>query len=252
METLEPMNTPFQRLNVKNEIYSVDVVRSHKLTESDLSRVLEFKKKIQNRSKLEGVTLSHVRKLLETYLEYTRTIDEMNNDILRKNKYSKMCRRPNPPSEVTEHMALFAWHSKFGTYPVWAIKGGDLKLCDMKTPKHRCLTQIEVKAFTSDGPISYGPKEKWNVIMYVDLRDLIKNQTLKVYLVNETNTSKLFRNLPVKKPTDTEKGTFGEQRERGRRPRLCFDKTKEYFRERMICIFSGHLEELLPPAPKST
>lgn len=134
---------------------------------------------------------------------------------------------------------------------MWGIKGGDLNLCD-EIHKFKRLVHIEVKAFTSNGPISYGPTENWGVIMYVDLRSLMKTGMLTIYQLNETNSSDIFQNLPLKKPTATEKGTFGEQAMKGRRPRLSFEPTQKYFRERLMCIFNGSLEELLLHAPQST
>lgn len=138
-------------------------------------------------------------------------------------------------------------------------RGGDLNLCDNlpipvghKRHKYRCLVHIEVKAFVSDGPISYGPTETWGVILYVDIRQFIETGILRVYQLNESNTSGVFQSLPLKKKTDTENGTFAEQVEKKRRPRLSFEPTKEYFGERMVCIFNGSLEELLSHAPQST
>lgn len=228
------------------------------ITNNDLRRIRKFKQSIRRKPKIEKMNPSMVKKLFDSYIEITKVI-EVNNEILADDnlKNEKIIRQINPLPEITENLAAYAWYNYHGTVLTWGITGGDLKLCDNSLTriqnrriKCRTLAQIEVKAFSSNGPISYGPTEKWNIILYVDLRSVKKTGILEVYQLNEPNTSVLFQNLPVKKSSDKEMGTFREQAEKGRRPRLSFKPTKEYFRKQMFRIFSGSIEELLSHGPQ--
>jgi hypothetical protein len=252
METPELKNEsiPVEE-SLKNEII-VDKTpineKEHRFTDEDLASISSFKDRIRRRSELEKFTLPLFVTLINAYISMIKTINKINQEIISGNPRHKLIRNINPLSEITENIAIYAWAYYHQSVPMWGIKNGDLNVYDEKNSKR--LIHIEVKAFTSNGPISYGPTESWGVIMYVDLRVFMETGILTVYQLNETNSSDLFQNLPVKKPSATEKGTFGEQAMKGRRPRLAFEPTRAYFGERLICIFNGSLEELLSRVPQ--
>ena len=92
--------------------------------------------------------------------------------------------------------------------PEW-IKGGDLMYNNDK---------IEVKTFTSSGPSSFGPKESWKTIYFLDATKFLQNYYI-CYEVNLQNDDEKWKNIKVNK-----KQTFHDQCAQKRRPRISFSK----------------------------
>lgn len=120
-------------------------------------------------------------------------------------KYSKILvdagfRRPNFPEGISEKISLEKYYSK----PFNKGKSGDLE-CEKK--------KFEVKCFTSNGPISFGPTESWNSLIFVDGRRYKE----KYFIVYEYGYSNEIQTLLVSKNE-----TFNSQIINGRRPRLNF------------------------------
>jgi len=78
----------------------------------------------------------------------------------------------------------------------------------------------EVKCFTSDGPLSFGPKEAWNVIYFLDARNWLDNKYV-LWRVNLSNTSNEWKNIKV-----NETQTIADQSAQGRRPRNSWEGIK--------------------------
>lgn len=96
--------------------------------------------------------------------------------------------------------------------------------------------QLEVKGFMSTGPLSFGPKEPWDYIYFVDaLRTLDKYY--KVYEIKNSNLD--FHCLKVSKSE-----TFGDQCIQGRRPRFTFNSIKEQLGKHVKLIFQGDISNL--------
>jgi len=167
--------------------------------------------------------------LLENFTENNRIIEEMNKELLEYPNYKeKPIRNTNIPSDVTENIAKLAIRKAKNICPRWDRKPGDLRF------KNR---QIEVKCFASTGPSSFGPKEKWDILCFVDAMDYQKFK-FKVYLITLSNIE--FGRI---KFSNTE--TYAQQCARKVRPRNQFANIKEQLNPTEIrLIFNGHISEL--------
>ena len=118
--------------------------------------------------------------------------------------------------------------------PCWDTKKGDLVI-----NKKDIFKQIEVKGFTSHGPSSFGPKEMWDWIYFVDGID-IRNKKFKVYEIKLLNTCEIWTSIKI---TKTE--TYGEQCNRRVRPHCGFEKIlKPQLGDHCKLIFDGHISDL--------
>ena len=124
-------------------------------------------------------------------------------------KSSLLCqkiRRPNFPEDISENIVKFFLKCK-NTTP------GDLY-------SHR-YGSIEVKCFSSNGPISFGPKEKWDTLVVVDATEYL-NDNYILHLIIIDNTSINFK---VNKTQ-----SFQEQILQLRRPRITWLKLEQNLR----------------------
>lgn len=122
---------------------------------------------------------------INEYISHDYYITKRNKSLGQEHK---QCRRENFPSSASENIAKFAIAKKYGIYPTWNTDKGDLK---MKLPKQ---LQLEVKGFRSDGPLSFGPKENWDYIYFVDCKNFM-DLHFKVYEIQLSNTSKEWRSI---------------------------------------------------------
>ena len=98
--------------------------------------------------------------------------------------------------------------------------------------------KIEVKCFTSDGPISFGPQESWNIIYFLDARNWIKNN-FKVYKLNYSNQSNLFLNIKLNKHE-----IYLDQIKQKRRPRITWDSLYKQIFDKLECIYDNTFEKI--------
>jgi len=144
-------------------------------------------------------------------------------------------RLPNMPEDISENITKFIIHFHNGdTTSQWikAIKGkaGDL------------ISKIEniqeVKGITSDGPISFGPREKWDVIYFLDCRKWLDDQFI-LWRLPLTNTSDTWKKINV---NSTE--TIEHQNEQGRRPRIIWNSLYEKIKDHCTKIFEGSFDDI--------
>ena len=154
------------------------------------------------------MNFEQIHKLQTMYIEYRKTIKEINNTLK-----CKKIRNPNFPSEISENIVRL-YLNKNGSSCIWSKNGGDL-LCLKNNIK------IEVKAFTSSGPTSFGPKESWKELYVLDCTQF-ENNIFILYQIKLSNKSKKFRSIKF-----TKTKTFGEIADNGKRPRCCFNKIKQ-------------------------
>ena len=118
----------------------------------------------------------------------------------------KSIRKPNYPSEITENIVKYAVYKKYGFVYTWNTKPGDLKYKDEDK-------NIEVKGgYLDNGPSSYGPKEHWDWIYYVDC----STENYKVYELRKSNED--FMTISINK-----KETYHDKCKKGQRPRFKFN-----------------------------
>ena len=174
-----------------------------------------------------SITLDIIQSLLNDHINTRHLYDKIN-----KNLTKKKIRNANFPSPISENIARLAIlkHTKGRISPSWDTKKGDLCILDM---------QIEVKCFSTDSPSSFGPKESWNVLCFVDAIKFMSGY-FEVYLVYLSNTSQIWRNIQVS-TTQTYQDQCGE----GRRPRFYFDRVVKQIPQKYVKkIFAGDIKDL--------
>jgi hypothetical protein len=152
----------------------------------------------------------------------------------KTNKYSKY-RLPNFPETVSENLIKDIIMISEKSYCIRNVKSGDLKKEDKR---------IECKTFISRGPCSFGPKESWDEIYFLDATKY-QQKRFKLYKVNLSNKDLEFQNILVNK-----KETFHDQAKLGRRPRIKFETMMQQIKEYSEIIFDGYLSELFYASEK--
>jgi hypothetical protein len=172
------------------------------------------------------------KQILENMIdEYARLYAFFNN-INKKLKFRKI-RLPNYPSEITENLVKFAITRKYNVSPCWDTKKGDLYLYGKR---------LEVKGsldLMGGGPSSFGPKEKWDRIYFVDAVDhSIKK--FKIYEIKLSNRNETWKNIKINKNQ-----TYHEQCLQKRRPRIRFaELIKQIPKNSINTIFNGFFSDL--------
>lgn len=183
----------------------------------------------------EEILMAHYKVYLETY----NRIEKLNEAMLLKNPNANVIRRDPFPSPVSENIAKFAIGRRYGENkrPTWQCQG------DLMDPTGK---RQEVKGFSSDGPISFGPTEKWDSIYFVDCRT--QNQFI-VYECLLSNSDSDWRKIKL-----SECHTYDDQCSTGRRPRHGFDGIKKQLRalgHPLKLIFRGSFDDLFTAKKKS-
>jgi len=183
------------------------------------------------RQSKDHMTFSIVAELLKKHISHYYDIVALNNQLKKKR-----IRHVNFPSEVSENIVKFVLYRKYRIMPTWDTDWGDLQCANL---------MIEVKAFSSTGPTSFGPTEKWDRIYFLDARGFI-HSFFKVYECRLKNTDPVWQRLRVNK---TE--TYGDQCQQKRRPRLCFHDLKEQLGRHCTLLFEGRFDQVMTE-PKAT
>jgi hypothetical protein len=190
---------------------------------------------------------NYVRKQLSSlndnmnYNLIVKEINNYNNCVLHINEINKILskkkiRHNNFPSHISENIAKFAIFNKYKIMPCWDTDKGDIVINKLSLFK-----QIEIKGFMSDGPSSFGPSEKWDLLYFVDARDTL-NFNFKVYEIKLSNKNEIFRNIKINKNE-----TYGEIADNNQRGKLrgCFETVFKYqLGDKCKLIFNGHISNL--------
>ena len=138
-------------------------------------------------------------------------------------------RLPNFPEDISENLAKHLICILESIECKREKKGGDLQTTDNR--------KFEVKCFSSSGPTSFGPCEKWDVIYFLDAQAFVQGN-FTLYKVNLSSNNDAFQNMPINKNE-----TFGKQCLDKRRPRLAFTAIKKHLSEHVITVFDGNIFE---------
>lgn len=130
----------------------------------------------------DNMTLEMVNDMLNMYI-YKINFNESINEKLSKKKI----RNENFPSEISENITKFILSKIYNCMPNWDTDYGDLEMDNKK---------LEVKCFSSNGPSSFGPTEKWDYIYFLDATKF-KNKYFELYEIKLSNNSKDWRNLII-------------------------------------------------------
>jgi hypothetical protein len=101
------------------------------------------------------------------------------------------------------------------------------------------IKKLEFKCFTSNGPCSFGPKEKWDTIYFLDGLNY-QDYKFKLYEIPLSNVSEEWKKLKVNK---TE--TFADHALVGRRPRLKFDDILSQLSNNCQLIWEGDFRDFI-------
>ena len=173
------------------------------------------------------IHLEMVKSMIDNYITYTEKSAEISK---RCNLKYKKIRNLNFPMEISENIVRFVINKKYRYIKcTWDIKSGDLAILHFK---------IEVKAFSSIGPSSFGPGESWHMLYFVDCRRY-KEYVFTIYEIRLSSTSIEWQNIMVNK---TE--TYHDQCLKKRRPRICFDELLRQIPNKYSIIFDGHIDQL--------
>lgn len=95
-----------------------------------------------------------------------------------------------------------------------------------------------MKGFSSFGPTSFGPTEKWDWIYFVDCTK-INDMNIKIYEIKLSNISSIWSNLKMNK---TE--TYSMQCAQKRRPRIQFNRIKKNLNLYCNVIYDDNINNL--------
>jgi DNA (cytosine-5)-methyltransferase 1 len=162
-------------------------------------------------------------KLYDSYSDFCNII----KIIKQENKNLRM-RKPNFPEIISEKIVeIIFFDSNLST------KSGDIIINGKR---------IEIKCFSSIGPISFGPKEKWDIIIFVNA---INHPEIEVLICNFSNESKEWNNIKVNKLE-----TYSDQCKQKRRPRIGFKELEKQIKivsvlkSNILQIFQNNIPKL--------
>ena len=160
-------------------------------------------------------------------------------------------RQQNPPEDVTENIVKFIINN-YDNDPSckWAKsiklegkKGKNIKINgDLYSEKFPIDSPPEVKAFTSDGPSSFGPKKKFGVIYFLDMRQWLTDKFI-LWKVNLTSESPEWKGIKMNKTQ-----THEEQCEEGRRPHISWNNIHSQIPDKCIKVYEGNFEDIFTQA----
>jgi hypothetical protein len=149
-------------------------------------------------------------------------------------------RHLNPPEDITENIVKFIIinHSDDASCK-WAKCIG--KKGDLYSDKYTIESPPEVKAFSSNGPSSFGPKKRFGVIYFLDMRNWLLD-VFVLWKVNVSNESPEWKSIKMNK-TQTNEEQCGEKR----RPHISWDKIYSQIPEKCVKIYESTFEGIFTP-----
>jgi hypothetical protein len=142
-------------------------------------------------------------------------------------------RHQNPPEDITENIAKFIIHNYENDNSCEWCKSIGLN-GDLYSKKYKSL--IEIKAFTSPGPSSFGPTKKFDKIYFLDMQKWLED-IFVLWKVNVNHESKEWINLKINKTQ-----TFQDQCTQGRRPHLSWFHIYNQIPEKCEKIYNGSFD----------
>ena len=144
-------------------------------------------------------------------------------------------RHQNPPEDITENIVKFIiinYDTDASCKWAKAIK----RHGDLCSDKYAIEMPPEVKAFTSDGPCSFGPDKKFGVLYFLDMRDWLNNRFV-LWKVNVSSDSPEWHNIKMNKTQ-----TFKEQCEKGVRPHISWENIYSQIPDKCVKVYDGTFE----------
>lgn len=179
----------------------------------------------------DGMTLQLLDTCIDQYIN-TFNFEKKINTKLKKKKI----RTSNLPSHISENIVKFLFCYNYGFMPSWDTDRGDLIINN----GHNKELRIEVKGSIDlfKGPPTFGPTESWDVIYFVDCKNIL-NKKVKVYEIFLSNKNEKWQNLKVNK-----KETYRDHCKQKRRHRISFIEIIKQLKNDCKLLFNGHISEL--------
>jgi len=169
------------------------------------------------------LTLVEVIKLLRNYIKYILTLKKICEKKMIKS------RMPNFPEVISENIVRIIINRILKLDVKNSSIGGDLEFKGKR---------FEVKGFISNGPISFGPKEKWFEIYFLDSK-LFEKSIFACYRCRMKNTDFCWKNIKVNSFETYEKQCINK-----RRPRINFYKLQKQLGNKLECIFNNSIDKI--------
>lgn len=189
-----------------------------------------------------------------------RIIDFLDKHLIYQNELNNLwphSRSISFPQEVSENIAIHIVRAVLGVNVLWAKEPGCKISGDAYIPETRArlklryfknhvrvnfewsgMKKVEIKCFTSDGPISFGPTEIWDVLYFLDAKDY-KNHLYKLYEFSRASNSSVWENIKVNTTQN-----ITDQTKQGRRVRLSFENIKKQLGTDCNLVWSGNIKHL--------
>jgi len=145
-------------------------------------------------------------------------------------------RHENPPEDITENITKFIINKHDNDPSCKWAKSMGLK-GDLYSDKYKDAPP-EVKAFTSNGPSQFGPKKKFGVLYFLDMREWLQD-IIVLWRVNLTNDSPEWKKIKMNKTQ-----THEDQCDEGRRPHISWDKIYPQIAEHCVKVYEGTFENI--------
>jgi hypothetical protein len=160
---------------------------------------------------------------------YNRLLDFEKAEIDDDKTYGYKTRRYGLPEHISENIIKFVIINHLSDIScTWGCAVGDLYSNKLKT--------IECKSFTSEGPTSFGPKQKWDVIYFLDARGWLDDKLI-VWQINLPNDHDIWENIEVGASQ-----TKGGQGDEGRRPRINWSALYPQIEGHCTKVYEGTFE----------
>jgi hypothetical protein len=184
-----------------------------------------------------------------------RMDDRYDEDILRlrynsyKKSYTEVVelkkngiplRHQNPPEDITENISKFIirnydndptciWNKGINNNNKSRLSG------DLSSNEQQ---QIEIKAFTSNGPIQFSPSNKFDLLYCLDLRNWL-NDDITLWRINLSNDMDEFKNIKVNRMQ-----THNDQCVQGRRPHISWQLLYPQIEQFCAKVYQGTFENI--------
>jgi hypothetical protein len=151
----------------------------------------------------------------------------------------KLIRAINIPEDISENIVKFIIRNILGH-----INCSWCKSLGMSGDLIDVEGGVEVKAFSSPGPSSFGPRKKFDVIYFLDMRNWI-DDVIILWKVNLSNESPQWKALKMNKKEDNK-----TQCDRGVRPHIAWSKIYPQISEHCTKVYEGTFEGIFIPVVK--
>lgn len=182
--------------------------------------------------------------LKESFIQHKNYVIGRNEIIA---KTGLPIRLPNMPEDISENIVKFLIRRNGDKTSKWTKsviqKKGQKITGDLVSEKEG---NQECKCFTSVGPASFGPKEAWDVIYFLDATHWLDDRFV-LWRIPLSNSSSEWKALKMNKVQ-----SYDDQATQGRRPRMSWDSIKPQIEKFCQKIYEGTFEGIFIPAMEPT